>query len=210
MVIRGAEFGTKSLAEVDIARIAKTNTINEVARKTNGPRIFIECEIVNQSEAMIITEAGPKSPGATNSRGENPKLMTNILGEEMNVTTTIYAREIGSLRETTSAHDEETSEVTNINEGVFVKSTKMKCSGPAADVIFPGVNLRQETKDIGRGVVTETLEKFNLEIVTEGALIFPGKTYQTSRFFKHMSSSRRICRVNAFNWQNHGHIANKD
>lgn len=170
------------MAEVDIARIAKTNII-EVARRTSVQTSFTECEIVNRNEAMTITEAGAKSPEATNSRGENKKETTNIFGEEMNGMTTIYVRGIGSRRKTTNARDEETSEVTNISEGVFVKSTTMICRGPEADVIFRDGSLKEETKDIGKDAVRETLEKFSLEIGTDGGLIFPGKTCQTSRFY---------------------------
>ena len=137
---------------------------------------FTECEIVNQSEVMTITEAGPKNSEATISHGENQTEMTSIFGEEMSEKTTIYERGIGIPTKTTSDPGEETSEVTSINEVAFVKSTKMICRGPAADVIFPDVRLREETKDIGKDAGRERPEKYSLATGTGGGLIIPGRT----------------------------------
>lgn len=182
-VTRGAELETKNLEEEDIARIAKKTIISEVARKTSELMSFTECEIVNQSEVTTITEAGPKSSEATISHGENQTEMTSIFGEEMSGKTTTYERGIGSLTKTTSDPDEETSGMTNISEAAFVKSTRMICRGPAADVIFPDVRLREEMKDIGKDAEREMPEKYSLATGTGGGLIFPDRTWQTSKFF---------------------------
>lgn len=81
----------------------------------------------------------------------------------------------------TSVHDVETIAVTNINEAVFVMSTKMKYKGPEAGVIFRGVLLKEEMRDTGKDAANETLEKYSLASGTEGGLICPGKTFLTSK-----------------------------
>lgn len=164
------------MEEDDIARTAKKTIISEVARKTSELMTCTECEIVNQSEAKIITEAERKNYEATISHGENQREMTSIFGEEMSVKTTIYGCGIGSPTKMTSDPDEETSETTSINEAAFVKSTRMICRGPAADVIFPGVRSRAETKDIGKDAEREMPEKYSLASGIEEGLIFPDRT----------------------------------
>lgn len=165
------------MQEDDIARTAKKTIISEVAPKTSELMSFTECEIVNQNEVMTITEAEPKSSEATISFGENQTEMMSIFGEEMSGKTTIYGCGIGSQTKMTNVPDEETSETTNINEAAFVKSTRMICRGPAADVIFPGVRLREETKDIGKDAERGTPEKCSLATGTDGGLIFPDRTW---------------------------------
>jgi len=102
--------------------------------------------------------------------------MMSIFGEEMSGKTTIYGCGIGNLTKTTSVPDEETSATTSINEAGCVKSTRMICRGPAADVIFPGARLREETKDIGKDAERGTPEKYSLVTGTGGGLILPGRT----------------------------------
>lgn len=136
---------------------------------------FTECEIVNQNEVMIITEAERKNSEATISHGENQAEMTSISGEEMSGKTTIYGYGIGSQTKTTSDPDEETSEMTSINEVAFVKSTRMICRGPAAGVNFPGVRLKEETRDIGKDAERGTLGKCSLATGTGGDRIFPDR-----------------------------------
>lgn len=164
------------MEEDDIARTAKKTIISEVARKTSELMTCTECVIVNQSEVKTITEAEPKNSEATISHGENQTEMTTIFGEEMSVKTTIYGCGIGSQTKMTSEPDEETSGTTSINEAAFVKSTRMICRGLAADVIFPGVRSREETKDIGKDAERETSEKYRLATGIEGGLIFPDRT----------------------------------
>lgn len=94
-IIRGAEFGTKSLGEFDIEMTVRTTIISEVARKTTELTTFTECAIVNPSEATTITEAGPKSPEAASPHEENLKQMTSIFGEGTIEMTIIYAPVIG-------------------------------------------------------------------------------------------------------------------
>lgn len=175
MATRGAELETKNWGEDDIARTAKKTIINEVARKTSELMSFTECEIVNQNEAMTITEAERKNSEATISHGENQTEMTSISDEETSGKTTSYGCGIGSQTKTTSDPDEETSEMTSLNEVASVKSTRMICKDPAVGVIFPGVRLREETKDIGKDAERGTLGKCNLATGTGGGLISPDR-----------------------------------
>lgn len=163
------------MEEDDIARSAKKTIISEVAQKTSELMSFTEFEIVNQNEVTTITEAERKNSEVKISHGENQTEMTSISGEEMNGKTTMYGCGIGSRTKTTSDPDEETSEMTSINEGAVVKNTRTICRGPAAGVIFPGARLREETKDIGKDAERGTLGKCSLATGTGGGLIFPDR-----------------------------------
>lgn len=68
-----------------------------------------------------------------------------------------------------------------INEVVFVMSMKMICRGFEVGVIFLGVCLKGEMKDIGKGVVKEIIERCSLVIGIEGDWIYFGKIYLISK-----------------------------
>lgn len=98
--------------------------------------------------------------------------MMSIFGEEMNGKMIMYGCGIGSWIKMMSDFDEEMSEMMSINEGVVVKNMRMICRGFVVGVIFLGVCLREEMKDIGKDVERGMLGKCSLVIGIGGGLIF--------------------------------------